>query len=501
MNFIILDCYTDEPSGLGVPPYIGTYPRYIAGAVKQLKHNYFYLTIDDLRKHITKKEQKGLKTNIKIYNLSKNFKKIDEILKKADAIIVIAGIHTPGKYLSALPGTTKEVIDLIPKLNCIKILTGPAAYGSGLYGGKVSRTIEKDLQNFDLIVPDIEYKLKDIIKSNFESNVSKTGKYEDLKKIVVLGAEIIKSYPYYPDCIAEIETSKGCPRETHCSFCTESLKCGLEKRPAKDIIDEVKELSRKGIKNFRFGKQSCFYSYGTNKEIEFLLKECKKYADILHIDNANPVRVTEQKTKTIVKYCTEGNVAAFGVESFDKDVIRKNFLNSSPEDVFNAVKIINKYGAERKNGIPKFLPGINLLYGLIGESKKTHQENMKWLQKIYDNNLLLRRINIRQVVVFPGTKIADECGNKFIRKNKKYYWKWRNEIRQKIDYPMLKKLVPKGTVLKRVRTEIHDGNTTFARQIGTYPLIVGIKERLELNKFINIKVKSHMLRSIVGEKL
>ena len=41
----ILDCYTDEPSGLGVPPYLGTYPRYLLG----LYPNSLYLTIDDLR--------------------------------------------------------------------------------------------------------------------------------------------------------------------------------------------------------------------------------------------------------------------------------------------------------------------------------------------------------------------------------------------------------------------------------------------------------------------
>ena len=33
-NNIVLDCYTDEPAGLGVPPYLGTYPRYIAGWLK-----------------------------------------------------------------------------------------------------------------------------------------------------------------------------------------------------------------------------------------------------------------------------------------------------------------------------------------------------------------------------------------------------------------------------------------------------------------------------------
>ena len=46
MNYTILDCYTDEPAGLGVPPYLGTYPRYIAGF---LNEDVNYLTIDDLR--------------------------------------------------------------------------------------------------------------------------------------------------------------------------------------------------------------------------------------------------------------------------------------------------------------------------------------------------------------------------------------------------------------------------------------------------------------------
>ena len=56
-------------------------------------------------------------------------------------------------------------------------------------------------------------------------------------------------------------------------------------------------------------------------------------------------------------------------------------------------------------------------------------------------------------------------------------------------------------ILKDLRTEIYDGKTTFARQIGTYPLIVGIKGRLELDKFIDVKITGHMLRSIVGEEI
>ena len=45
----IIDCYTDEPAGLGVPPYLGTYPRYIAGKYIEQGIDVKYLTIDDLR--------------------------------------------------------------------------------------------------------------------------------------------------------------------------------------------------------------------------------------------------------------------------------------------------------------------------------------------------------------------------------------------------------------------------------------------------------------------
>ena len=112
---------------------------------------------------------------------------------------------------------------------------------------------------------------------------------------------------------------------------------------------------------------------------------------------------------------------------------------------------------------------------------------------------MLRRINIRQTAILPDTMMEKKFGKKFLRKNKQYYWKWRNEIRQKIDFPMLQRLVPKGTILKNIYMEIYDGKTTFGRQIGTYPLIVGVKKRVELKKLYNVKIVDHMLRSVVGE--
>jgi len=474
--YTILDCYTDEPAGLGVPPYIGTYPRYIAGKLISENKKYNYITIDDLRYMHLKKKNKSLKTDIKTYNRTGN---VNKILNKTKTLIVICGVHVPGKYLSALPGTLHEVSKLIKDIhNARKILAGPAAteFGTRLEGGKKAE--KTDISIFD--------------------DIMQTESYKKIAKYATIGADIVKKIQW--ETIAEIETSRGCRRKTGCSFCTEPLKHRLEFREVKDILAEAKELRKNNVMHFRLGKQSDFFSWSA-KDIEKILKGISKLdVKTLHIDNVDPVSVTEEKVKLVVKYCTPGNVAALGIESFDEIVVKENNLNSTPEKSMEAIRIINKYGKSiGENGMPKFLPGINILFGLKGESKKTHEKNMQYLMQILDEELLVRRINIRQVAAFPGTKLYDDCGNKFVKKNKKYYWKWRNEIRQKIDNTMLKKLVPVSSVLKQVRMEVHDGNTTFGRQFGTYPLVVGVKQRLELGKYHDIKVVGHMLRSVVGE--
>lgn len=523
MTKVILDCYTDEPAGLGVPPYLGTYPRYLFGKLRSEKseHNQiYYLTIDDLRlflKYKNKKPETKLseKTNIKIHNTTKNSPNIRQILENAEEIYFVLGVHVPGKYLAAEPGTLRELNMLLSELsrritlNAKKILTGPAAteFGTRLEGGKFAE--KQDLSMFD------------------EVNSELVDDYDEIAAFAGLGSEIVEQIANkegWNYIIAEIETARGCKKSVACSFCTEPLKHKLEFRKINDIVDEVKALNSHGIKYFRLGKQSDFFSWSA-EDIEEMLSRIRKECDanngkgkgieVLHIDNVDPANVTEEKVKLVVKYCTPGNVAALGAETFDKDVAKANNLNSSPEMTMRAVKILNRHGAERGeedeeryNGMSKFLPGINIIFGLIDESRKTHAENMKYFQQILDENLLLRRINIRQVAIFTGTQIERECGNKFLRKNKKYYWKWRDEIRQKIDNEMLKRLVPVGTILKDCIAEIYDGKTTFLRQIGTYPLIIGVKakadakkgeERLELGKFYNIKVKDYMLRSVVGE--
>ncbi|MFH1848943.1 MAG: radical SAM protein [archaeon] len=485
MAYTILDCYTDEPAGLGVPPYLGTYPRYIYGALLARGEKPHYLTIDDVRLYrlFSSQPRAGeIKTNIRVHNLTRNSGDVHHILNGTKTLVVIAGIQTPGKYLAAVPGTLYEVSRLISGLKCRRILAGPAAdIGTRLEGGKMVERLAKDA--FDEV----------------ESGYLGTDDYKRVSAFAVRGAEILSQIPY--PVIAELETGRGCMGGT-CSFCTEPLKYRLEYRESSDIIKEARMLRKAGVEYFRLGKQSCFYSYrnGDAGEIENLLRGISRLSpQVLHIDNANPNFVDEKKTRLIVRYCTSGNVAALGAESFDADVVAKNRLNATPESVMRAVRIINRHGRARgRDGLPMLLPGINIILGLNGETRETLELNHSFLQKILDDGLMLRRINIRQVVPFPGTELYEKAGVRFIRKNKRRYWGFRNKIRQNIDYPMLQRLVPKGTILRNVRMEIYDGNTTFGRQFGTYPLIVGVKGRHPLGKICDVMVVDHMLRSVVG---
>ena len=483
MRYTILDCYTDEASGLGVPPYLGTYPRYIYGQLKREGHQVTYLTIDDLRlwkkyQKIRKETSEKEKTNILIYNLTDH--DAEEILNRTEVLVIVLGVHVPGKYLTALPGTLEEVFPLLNGVKCTKILTGPAVFGTQLEGGKLYEKVQHDFQ------------IKDYSLS-----------FNELDQFALAGAEIMKHIP--DRRMIEIETSRGC-KVGKCSFCTEPIKSRFVNRKMESVLEEVKAYYKEGARYFRLGKQADFYA--SDRPIEMLQRIRKECPDIevLQIDNVNPNSVVapggEEITKAIVEHCTAGNIAAFGVESFDPTVVKDNLLNTTPAMAMKAIRIINKYGAERgENGLPKFLPGINIIFGLLGESKKSHHQNMQALQQIMDEGLMLRRINIRQVAVLPDTYLEKHGGIKYLKKNKRYYWKWRNEIRQKIDYPMLQRILPKGTVMTDVFTEMYDGKTTFCRQMGTYPLVIGVKGRIPLNQKIKIKVVDYMLRSIVGEKI
>ena len=74
----------------------------------------------------------------------------------------------------------------------------------------------------------------------------------------------------------------------------------------------------------------------------------------------------------------------------------------------------------------------------------------------------------------------------------------KREIRETNDTPMLKRLAPPGTVLPDVHLEYHQDGTTFGRQLGTYPLLVGLPGERDLGQTVDVAVTGHGYRSVSG---
>ncbi|MBI9017553.1 MAG: radical SAM protein [Phycisphaerae bacterium] len=481
----IIDCYTDEPAGLGVPPYLGVHPRYVAGSFDDVPN---YLTIDDLRLanwngriDDNTFDPLGYKTRKNIVNRTRSIDEINHILENTEQIIIIAGIQTPGKYMSAVPGTLAEVKNLLKGHRYYRCLAGPAAIcGTQLQGGQAAETAAET--DYDEFWPKL-----------FDD-------YDELQDYAIDGADIFKQIPQKRTI--EIETGRGCSREVGCSFCTEPMKSVQQWRNTSDIIAEIKRFKELGANWFRLGKQACIFSYqgGCETEIENLLKGIAEInPELLHIDNVNPMMVNEERTRLFVKYLTAGSTAAMGIESFDPYVCETNNLNTTPDSAMDAIKLINRIGGVRgDNGNFALLPGINLLLGLENETAETLEMNYNALKRIYDDGLMIRRINIRQVVPFPGTKLFLEAGTRFLRKNRKHYDYWTKKIRNEIDGPMLERLYPAGTILRGLYSEVHDDQVTYLRQPGSYPIIVAVNKYLPLNQCFDIEVRSHHLRHLEG---
>ena len=473
MKISILDGYIDEPSRLGVPPFISPYARYIFGAVIAAGHEPEYMTIDHYRQ--------GQRS-------------------AGDILFMISGALVPGKYLRTMPMSFKELSGIIAESQVENFVW---------YSSKPQQTPPGATHIWDC---DADAYIFDMLVNSHPDKRRRTP--QEWSEWPVLGVDMIKHHHDYPEpIIAELDMSYGCVHYITggCSFCTEPLFGKPVFRNEESIIAEIKALLKAGCVNFRLGGQSCIISYKAEGigetdrpkpnvvAFEQLFKGISKLPGIrvLHTDNADPAIIAsypaeaEKILRMIADTCTSGNLLSLGMESADPAVVENNNLNSQPEEVLAAIKLINKVGKEPgPTGLPILLPGLNFLAGLQGETRDTFQLNGQFLKNIIDSNLLLRRINIRQVAPtrkeYPATK------------QKKQFIAFKKFVREEIDTPMLKKITPAGTLLKNLYTELKIGKIMFARQIGTYPILVGLPQNLESGIFLDVKVTTHGSRSLTA---
>ncbi len=482
MKVVIIDGYVDEPAHFGVPPYISAYSRYSFGAAKLAGHEVVYRTADQAR-------ASGV--------------------PGGDILIAIGGVTVPGNYMGGLPMTVGEALEFAKRSPAsLKILIGSMApYIVERSGGIVARA--NDLEGYDhRLWKDYEKELYRILTGHIWGGE----RYSLVKKLSVAGADAVRQHPNFPDLMCEIELGMGCERKVHCSFCTEPLWGDAVSRPTEDVLEEIGSLYGAGAVHFRLGRISNIFAYmGSEKPDPFAIKTL--YEGIrriapnlktLHTDNANPGYMYSHMDETvkileiITKNDTPGDILSMGVESFDPKVIAKNNLKINKENFIEIVKMVNSIGGKRTEGVPRLLPGVNLLYGLPGESPATYRINLETLMELLDADLMVRRVNVRKAMAFSGTPLFEMLKGKKPKIDDRLYRHHKFVLRRDFDHRMLQKVFPRGTVLRDVIIERFEGNLSYGRQLGTYPILVGIPKALPIGEHVDCVVADHGQRSLTA---
>ena len=522
-GWLVLDGYEDEPAAFGVPNYLGFHIRYICGVLESLGLPYTYMTIDQWRIH-----QKG-----RLDDPSERTALRKE-LSELDGTVILAGAVVPGKYVRGTPISRREmdqVLSILPSEQ--PVLCGGWAIRHWRYDGWTPLR-----SSLFCTVQDTDASLHHYLSTGQWENRKRTP--EQWSEWALHGASS-KAVTHHPDLESpkgspgpltyEIELYQGCVRfKRGCKFCIEPKKGLPLWRDEDDVLTEITTALDSGVRNVRIGGATDIYTYRAEgvENLEYPVPNPEPIArvlhgarederlEILHVDNANPSIISEgiepatEITKTLVETLSDGAVLSFGLESADPNVHEQNWLNCDPEQLRTAVRLVNEHGRQRgERGLPKLLPGLNFIAGLNGETEESYRMNLELLRSMRQEGLWLRRINIRQVE-----------GQGFQEIPERTFRKFKREVREGIDRPLLEEMLPLGTVLRGVWWESHDdrirrpeqvldpkhrdeairgvAGITFGRQIGAYPILVGLPYKVPLESSTDVIVTGHGMRSITG---
>ena len=501
-SWLIIDGYEDEPAAFGVPPYVGFHIRYICGVLEKHNIDYDYCPIDTYRIN-------------------------PPSLENRLGVVILAGAIVPGKYLRGTPISLRETREIIANTpSNIQVLCGGWAIRGWRHQGWSPLR-----KNLFLALQDTDATLDHFLRRNEWKHQRRTAEqWTDWAQNGAKSKAVTRNPDLNGPLTYEVEVYQGCVRyKRGCKFCIEPKKGVPIWRSPEDIIREVSIAHDMGVKHVRLGGMTDTYTYMAEGVVELeypkpnpepiakLLHGLRddERLEILHTDNGNPsiiaenMEESEEITKTLVETLSDGAVLSFGLESADPNVHEANWLNCDSEQLKTAIRHVNQYGRERgERGLPKLLPGLNFIAGLNGETTATYQMNKDLLHSIRNEGLWLRRINIRQVEGEGFQEIPSDSFTDF-----------KTWTRDNIDGPLLKELFPLGQKLSEVTWEAHDGRirlpnhlneehrdpgiygkagVTFGRQIGAYPILIGVPYQIPLETKSDIIVTGHGTSSITG---
>lgn len=197
--------------------------------------------------------------------------------------------------------------------------------------------------------------------------------------------------------------SRGCPYQ--CSFCGNVHTVPVVYRSVADIIGELKELIKRGVRHFRF-EDDCFTIHPA---FEILCRELTEI-DIRYKCHTRSDLMTDEKAALMaMSGCEE---CGLGVESADNHVLKINNKRLTVEDHKKAIVILKNAGIRVKT---------YFVTGLPGETEKTLELNKQF---VLETNI--DKWTVSTFCPYPGSPVFRSPGRFGVEIIEKDFSKWWN---------------------------------------------------------------------------
>lgn len=394
--------------------------------------------------------------------------------KEADIIV----INTCGFIEAAKEEAINTILEMADykKENCKYIIA------MGCLVQRYRDELEKSLPEVDLFIKYDEYntiwgQIDNLINKDIEHEREPDIPFNKLKDRVITTGE---NYAY-------IKIADGC--NNCCTFCAiPYIRGRFESRPMEDIIEETKDLSKKGYKEIiLIAQDTTKYGidiYGKPKLSELLKKLCKidgiKWIRFLY---AYPETIDDKLIKVVKKNDKICKYFDIPIQHISDTVLKKMNRKSNAESINELIKKL-------RDKIPDVVIRTTVMVGFPGETQEDFDKLCEFVEKAKFDKLGAFSYSKEE-----GTPAA-KMSNQVHPMTKKARYNKIMEIQQKISEENLKKYIGKELdVLVEGKTT--DGKYYICRSYMDVPDIDGViyletSKELKSGDFTKCTIKSSM---------
>lgn len=296
-----------------------------------------------------------------------------------------------------------------------------------------------------------------------------------------------------PGHYAYLKISEGCNRR--CAYCAIPIITGSHKsRPIEEILDEVRYLVSKGVREFQVIAQELTY-YGVDiyrkQSIAELVERMSEVEGVewIRLHYAYPsnfpydlLRVMREK-KNVCKYLD------IALQHVSTKVLKKMLRNVTKEDTYTLVE-------RMRSEVPGICLRTTMMVGFPGETEKEFEELVefvKWAR--FD------RLGAFAYCEEDGTYAAMNYRDSVSKKKKQERLDRLMEVQQRISARLNDEKVGKvfRTVIDRIEGDYYIGRTEFdSPDVDTEVLIHTAEGKLEIGDFYNVRITDAVEFDLMG---